>query len=175
MYIGSEVRLWSKTTPSLVAYRIEGKQKRLAVDRDLSDPAVERWQGDPGQGEAGMGAPGNVQQRQELRQWLERAIYGGQSPWLLLRAATWKVGACVLVVGLALAIPARPPAAADAEVWAQDERPGSWRRRRGSIAPIRSNGIGFLTKERRTLIEFLLQREGKMVQRAARAGKARTS
>src|SRR5260370_2273009 len=39
-YIGSEVRLWSKTTPSLMAYRIEGKQKRLAVSRDLSDPAV---------------------------------------------------------------------------------------------------------------------------------------
>src|SRR5882762_4370198 len=39
-YIGSEVRLWSKTTPSLMAYRIEGKQKRPAVDRDLSDPAV---------------------------------------------------------------------------------------------------------------------------------------
>jgi hypothetical protein len=33
-YIGSEVRLWSKTAPSLIAYRIEGKQKRAAVSRD---------------------------------------------------------------------------------------------------------------------------------------------
>lgn len=40
MYMDSGVRLWSKTTPSLLAYRVEGKQKRLAVDRDLSDPAV---------------------------------------------------------------------------------------------------------------------------------------
>jgi type IV secretory pathway TraG/TraD family ATPase VirD4 len=93
---------------------------------------------------------------------LERAIYGGQSPWLLLWAATWKVGAGVLVVGLALALPrdrqrrrmrkyGRRTKGPELATAAQFNRANP------------SNGIGFLTKERRTLIEFLLQREGKMV------------
>lgn len=95
MYIGSEVRLWSKTAPALVAYRIEGKQKRLAVDRDLSDPAV--GVGKTSQARAKLEWERGTYTNPELRQWLERAIYGGQSPWLLLWAATWKVGAGVLV------------------------------------------------------------------------------
>ena len=102
-YIGSEVRLWSKTTPSLIAYRIEGKQKRAAVDRDLSDPAVSV--GKESQAKAKLEWERGTYNNAELRQWLERAIYGGQSPWLLLWAATWKAGTGVLVVGLALAIP----------------------------------------------------------------------
>ncbi len=160
MYIGSEVRLWSKTTPSLVAYRIEGKQKRLAVDRDLSDPAVSV--GKESRGKAKLEWERGTYNNAELRQWLERAIYGGQSPWLLLWAATWKVGAGVLLVGLALAIPrdrqrrrmrkygrrTKGPELATAAAFNRTQQ---------------SNGIGFLTKERRTLIEFLLQREGKMV------------
>ncbi len=160
MYIGSEVRLWSKTTPSLVAYRIEGKQKRLAVDRDLSDPAVSV--GKESRGKAKLEWERGTYNNAELHQWLERAIYGGQSPWLLLWAATWKVGAGVLVVGLALALPrdrqrrrmrkygrrTKGPELATAAAFNRTQQ---------------SNGIGFLTKERRTLIEFLLQREGKMV------------
>ena len=160
MYIGSEVRLWSKTTPSLVAYRIEGKQKRLAMDRDLSDPAVSV--GKESQGKAKLEWERGTYNNAELRQWLERAIYGGQSPWLLLWAATWKVGAGVLVVGLALALPrdrqrrrmrkyGRRTKGPELATAAQFNRANP------------SNGIGFLTKERRTLIEFLLQREGKMV------------
>ncbi len=159
-YIGSEVRLWSKTTPSLVAYRIEGKQKRLAVDRDLSDPAVSV--GKESQGKAKLEWERGTYNNAELRQWLERAIYGGQSPWLLLWAATWKVGTGVLVVGLALAIPrdrqrrrmrkyGRRTKGPELATAAQFNRTNP------------SNGIGFLTKERRTLIEFLLQRDGKMV------------
>jgi type IV secretory pathway TraG/TraD family ATPase VirD4 len=160
MYIGSEVRLWSKTTPSLVAYRIEGKQKRLAVDRDLSDPAV--VVGKDAQGKAKLEWERGTYSNAELRLWLERAIYGGQSPWLLLWAATWKVGAGVLVVGLALALPrdrqrrrmrkygrrTKGPELATAAQFNRTQQ---------------SNGIGFITKERRTLIEFFLQREGKMV------------
>ena len=67
MYIGSEVRLWSKTTPSLVAYRIEAKQKRLAVSRDLSDPAVSS-------GKVKLEWERGTYNNAELRQWLERAI-----------------------------------------------------------------------------------------------------
>jgi type IV secretory pathway TraG/TraD family ATPase VirD4 len=160
MYIGSEVRLWSKTTPSLVAYRIEGKQKRLAVDRDLSDPAVSV--GRESQGKAKLEWERGTYNNAELRQWLERAIYGGQSPWLLLWAATWKVGACVLVVGLALALPRDR----------QRRRMRKYGRRTkgpelATAAQFnrcqQSNGIGFITKERRTLGEFLLQRAGKVV------------
>jgi type IV secretory pathway TraG/TraD family ATPase VirD4 len=160
MYIGSEVRLWSKTTPSLVAYRIEGKQKRAALDRDLSDPAV--GVGKETQAKVKLEWERGTYNNAELREWLERAIYGGQSPWLLLWAATWKVGAGVLVVGLALAIPrdrqrrrmrkyGRRTKGPELATAAQFNRANP------------SNGIGFLTKERRTLIEFLLQREGKMV------------
>jgi hypothetical protein len=76
-YIGSEVRLWSKTAPALVAYRTEGKQKRPAVSRDLSDPAVAA-------GRVKLQWERGTYNNAELRQWLEAAIYGGQSPWLLL-------------------------------------------------------------------------------------------
>ncbi len=159
-YIGSEVRLWSKTTPSLVAYRIEGKQKRAAVDRDLSDPAV--GVGKETQAKVKLEWERGTYNNAELRQWLERAIYGGQSPWLLLWAATWKVGASVLVMGLALAIPrdrqrrrmrkygrrTKGPELATAAQFNRSQQ---------------SNGVGFITKERRTLIEFLLQRNGKLV------------
>ncbi|MGO9087395.1 MAG: type IV secretion system DNA-binding domain-containing protein [Terriglobales bacterium] len=160
MYIGSEVRLWSKTTPCLVAYRIEGKQKRLAVDRDLSDPAVSV--GKESQGKAKLEWERGTYNNAELRQWFEQAIYGGQSPWLLLWVATWRVGAGVLVVGLALALPRDR----------QRRRMRKYGRRTkgpelATAAQFnhcqQSNGIGLIANERRTLIEFLLQREGKMV------------
>ena len=160
MYIGSEVRLWSKTTPSLVAYRIEGKQKRLAVDRDLSDPAV--GVGKETQAKVKLEWERGTYNNAELRQWLERAIYGGQSPWLLLWAATWKVGAGVLVVGLALAIPRDRQRRRMRKYGRRTKGPELATAARFNRANP-SNGIGFLTKERRTLIEFLLQREGKMV------------
>jgi type IV secretory pathway TraG/TraD family ATPase VirD4 len=161
-YVGSEMRLWSKTAPYLMAYRIEGKQKRAAVNRDLSDPAVSV--GKESQGKVKLEWERGTYNNAELRQWLEAAIYGGQSPWLMLWAATWKVGAGVLVVGLGLAIPrdrqrrrmrkygrrTKGPELATAARFNGNNRQSA-------------NGIGFLTKERRTLSEFLLQREGKMV------------
>src|SRR5271169_400560 len=79
-YIGSELRMWSKTTPSLVAYRIEGKQKRPAVDRDLSDPAV--VVGKEAQGKAKLEWERGVYKNRELKEWLEAAVYGGESPWI---------------------------------------------------------------------------------------------
>jgi Type IV secretion-system coupling protein DNA-binding domain len=159
-YIGSEVRLWSKTTPSLVAYRIEGKQKRAAVDRDLSDPAV--GVGKETQAKVKLEWERGTYNNTELRQWLERAIYGGQSPWLLLWAATWKVGAGVLVVGLAFALPRDRQRRRRRKYGRRTKGPELATAARFNRANP-SNGIGFLTKERRTLIEFLLQREGKMV------------
>lgn len=160
MYIGSEVRLWSKTTPSLVAYRIEGKQKRLAVDRDLSDPAV--VVGKDAQGKAKLEWERGTYNNAELRGWLERAIYGGQSPWLLLWAATWKVGVGVLVVGLALALPRDRQRRRMRKYGRRTKGPELARAAQFNRTQ-QSNGIGFITKERRTLIEFFLQREGKMV------------
>ena len=162
MYIGSEVRLWSKTAPALVAYRIEGKQKRLAVDRDLSDPAV--GVGKTSQAKAKLEWERGTYTNAELRQWLERAIYGGQSPWLLLWAAAWKVGAGVLIVGLGFAFPRDR----------QRRRVLKYgRRTKGPVLATAAQfnganrqsakGIGFITKERRTYAEFLLQREGKIV------------
>src|SRR5271157_5693754 len=160
MYIGSEVRLWSKTTPSLVAHRIEGKQKRLAVDRDLSDPAVSV--GKESQGKAKLEWERGTYYNAELRQWLERAIYGGQSPWFLLWAATWKVGTGMLVVGLALALPRDRQRRRMRKYGRRTKGPELATAARFNRSQ-QSNGIGFLTKERRTLIEFLLQREGRMV------------
>ena len=168
MYIGSEVRLWSKTTPSLVAYRIEGKQKRLAVDRDLSDPAV--IVGKESQGKAKLEWERGTYNNAELRQWLERAIYGGQSPWLLLWAATWKVGAGVLVVGLALAIPrdrqrrrmrkygrrTKGPELATAAAFNRTQQ---------------SNGIGFPHERAAHADRVFVAARGQDGARAARAGK----
>ena len=154
-YIGSEVRLWSKTAPALVAYRTDGKQRRPAVSRDLNDPAVAA-------GKVKLQWERGTYNNAELRQWLEAAIYGGQSPWLLLWAATWKLGVGVLLVGLGFALPRDR----------QRRRVLKYgRRTKGPMLATaaqfnrsqRANGIGFITKERRTYAEFLLQREGKIV------------
>jgi hypothetical protein len=96
-YISSE-RTWLKTAPYPILYRVEGKQKRPAVDQDLSDPAVLsrtvklEWE---------RGVYNNA----GLQRWLEAAIYEGQSPWALLWASMWKLAAGVLVIGLLFAIP----------------------------------------------------------------------
>jgi type IV secretory pathway TraG/TraD family ATPase VirD4 len=155
MYIGSEVRLWSKTAPSLMAYRVEGKQKRLAVDRDLSDAAVLsrkakiEWE---------RGTYNNA----ELHRWLEREIYGGESPWALLWAAVWKVGAGVLLVGLALAVPRDQERRRTRKYGRRTKGPELVTAAEFNRSQ-KSDGIGFITKERRTLIEFLLRCDGKRV------------
>jgi type IV secretory pathway TraG/TraD family ATPase VirD4 len=161
MYIGSEVRLWSKTAPALVAYRIEGKQKRLAVDRDLSDPTV--GVGKTAQAKAKLEWERGTYTNAELRQWLERAIYG-QSPWLLLWVATWKIGAVVLIVGLGFALPRDRQRRRVLKYGRRTKGPMLATAAQFNGANRQSaKGIGFITKERRTYAEFLLQREGKRV------------
>ncbi len=155
IYLGTETRLWGKSAPYRIAYRVEGKQKRAAVDRDLSDAAVLS-------GKVKIAWERGTYDNAELRRWLEGAIYEGQSPWVLLWAAVWKVGASVLLLGLSVALP-----------WDQERRRvlKYGRRIKGpelmTAAAFnginQSNGIGFLTKERRTLEEFLLRCDGTRV------------
>ncbi len=153
-YISTE-RIWLKSATYPMLYRGEGKQKRAAVDEDFRDPSVLsrkvklEWE---------RGVYNNA----GLQHWLEAAIYEGQSPWMLLWAGTWKLGAGVLVIGLLFAIPR--------DYQRQRIRKYGRRTKGPELATAaefnhsqHSNGIGFLTKERRTLSEFLLQREGKMV------------
>ena len=56
-----------KSAPYLIAYRVEGKQKRAAVDRDLSDAAV--WSG-----KAKIEWERGTYNNAELHRWFERAI-----------------------------------------------------------------------------------------------------
>jgi hypothetical protein len=155
IYVGSEVRLWGKSAPYRIAYRIEGKQKRAAVDRDLSDAAVLS-------GKVKIAWERGTYDNAELHRWLEQAIYEGQSPWLLLWAAVWRVGACVLLVGLAVALPHDQERRRVLKYGRRMKGPElvtavEFNRRQ------QSNGIGFITEERRTPSEFLLRCDGKMV------------
>ena len=79
-YIGSEMRPWVKSAPYAVLYRIEGKQKRAAREVDLSDPAVSF--GKETQGKAKLEWERGVYKNRELKEWLEAAVYGGESPWI---------------------------------------------------------------------------------------------
>ena len=155
IYVGSEVRLWVKSAPYLIAYRVEGKQKRAAVDRDLSDAAVLS-------GKAKVEWERGTYDNAELHRWLEQAIYGGQSPWLLLWAAVWKVGAGVLLVGLAFALPRDQERRRMRKYGRRTKGPELVTAAEFNRSQ-KSNGIGFITKERRTLLEFLLRCDGKRV------------
>ena len=155
IYAGSAMRLWGESGPYRIAYRIEGKQKQAAVDRDLSDAAVSA-------GKAKLKWEIGTYNNAELHRWLKQAIYGGQSPWLLLWAAAWRVGACVLLVGLAVALPHDQERRRVLKHGRRIKGPElvtavEFNRRQ------QSNGIGFITKERRTPEEFLLRCDGKMV------------
>lgn len=122
------------------------------MDADLSDPAVLsrkvklQW---------GRGEYNNA----ELARWLEAAIYGGESPWAKLWDWMWKVGALVFGVGFLFSAPRDY----------QRQRIRKYgRRTRGpelvTEAQLNganhSNGIGFITRERRTLICFDKAHEG---------------
>jgi hypothetical protein len=153
-YISTE-RSWLKSAPYPILYRVEGKQQRAAVDDDLSDPAVVS-------GKAKLQWERGVYNNAELARWLENAIYGGESPWAKLWEWVWKVGALVFGVGFLFSAPRDY----------QRQRIRKYGRRTKGPELVtaaqfnganRSDGIGFLSKERRTLGEFLLQREGKMV------------
>jgi len=153
-YIRTE-RTWLKTATYPMVFRVDGKQKRIALNQDFRDPDVLS-------GKAKLEWESGGYDNAGLQHWLEKAIYEEQSPWMLLWAGMWKVGAGVLVVGLLFAIP---------RDWQRQRIRKYGRRTKGpELATAaqfnhsqRSDGIGFRTQEQRTLSEFLLQREGGMV------------
>ena len=143
-----------------IAYRVEGKQKRAAVDRDLSNAGV--GVGKETQGKAKIEWERGTYDNAELHRWLEQAIYGGQSPWLLLWTAVWRVGASVLLVGLAVALPHDQERRRVLKYGRRIKGPElvtavEFNRR------LQSNGIGFITTERRSPEEFLLRCDGTRV------------
>jgi hypothetical protein len=153
-YISTE-RSWLKSAPCPILYRVEGKQQRAAVDDGLSDPSVVS-------GKAKLQWERGVYNDAELARWLETAIYGGESPWSKLWEWMWKVGALVFGVGFLFSAPR--------DYQRQRIRKYGQRTKGPELVTAaqfnganRSDGIGFLSKERRTLGEFLLQGEGKMV------------
>ena len=161
-YINTIARPWLKSAPYDLVYVVDakGKWQRRATDKDLTEPmmleALDKkrvkieWQHTP------------AVMNTELQDWLETEIYQGHKPWELLWPLAWKVGAGVLVVGLGFALPrdrqrrrilkygrrTKGPELATAAAFNRSQQ---------------SDGIGFITKERRTLAEFVLRREGKMV------------
>jgi hypothetical protein len=148
-------RTWLKSAPYPILYRVEGKQQRAAVDDDLSDPAVVS-------GKAKLQWERGVYNNAELARWLETAIYGGESPWSKLWEWIWKVGALVFGVGFLFSAPRDY----------QRQRVRKYGRRTKGPELVtaaqfnganHSDGIGFLTRKRRTLGEFVLRREGNMV------------
>lgn len=155
-YISTE-RTWLKSAPYPILYRVEGKQQRPAVDADLSDPAVLsrkaklQWE---------RGEYNNA----ELARWLETAIYSGESPWAKLWEWMWKVGALVFGVGFLFSAPRDYQRQRIRKYGRRTKGPELATAAQFNGANRQSaNGIGFLTRERRTLGEFLLQREGKIV------------
>ncbi|MGH9565938.1 MAG: hypothetical protein ACRD4I_08150 [Candidatus Angelobacter sp.] len=97
-YVSSVSRPWLKAAPYPMVFRIEGKQERLAVNEDFSDPAVLS-------GKAKLQWERKSYLNTDMERWLREAIYAGQKPWVLLFQTAWKVGLGVLVVGLVFALP----------------------------------------------------------------------
>jgi Type IV secretion-system coupling protein DNA-binding domain len=98
-YLKTQFALVSQTSHALV-FRVEGKNKRLAVNADLMDPAVI-------EGRVKLLRAGRPQpyDNAKLREWLRAEIYGGRSPWTkLLGEAQWP-GAIALLLGLVRWIP----------------------------------------------------------------------
>jgi type IV secretory pathway TraG/TraD family ATPase VirD4 len=154
-YLSSVARPWLKAAPYPMVFRVEGKQERLAVNEDFSDPAVLS-------GKAKLQWERKTYLNTDMERWLREAIYEGQKPWALLFQTAWKVGLGVLVVGFLVALPrdrqrqrvlkyGRRTKGPELATAAQFNRTNQ------------SDGIGFITKERRTFAEFIFRREGKMV------------
>jgi hypothetical protein len=154
-YFNSVMHPWIKTAPFTLVYRVEGRKEKLAENADLTDPAVLS-------GKAKLEWKRNNYLNTDMERWLRESIYEGQRPWALLFVTAWKVGLSVLVVGWLWAIPRDhkrrrvlkygrrtkgPELVSAAEFNRSNE----------------SDGIGFITEERRTLAEFVLRREGKMI------------
>lgn len=154
-YIATGMRTWMKSASYALVYRVEGTKRRAALNDDLSDEAVLG-------GKAKLEWQRGVYNNQELHGWLERAIYEGDGPLGLVWPMAWKWGAFVLVAGFLFAIP---------RDWERQRVRKYGRRTKGpelvTAAQFntenRSDGVGFITKERRTLGEWMFRREGKMV------------
>ena len=159
-YVSSEMRPWVKSAPYAVLYRIEGKQKRAAREVDLSDPAVSF--GKESQGKAKLEWERGFYKNRELNEWLEAVIYGGESPWVSLWATASKTGAAVLLVCLLFAVPRDYQRLRLRKYGRRTKGPELVTAARFNGGH-RSQGIGFITKERRSLGEFVLQREGGIV------------
>lgn len=154
-YISSIARPWLKTANYPLVYRIEGQRERLAVDADLSAPAVLA-------GRAKLQWERKSYLNTDVERWLREAIYEGQKPWALLFRDAWKVGLAVLVVGFLFALPRDRKRQRVLKYGRRTKGPelvsaAEFNRNN------QSDGIGFLSRERRSFAEFILQREGKMV------------
>jgi type IV secretory pathway TraG/TraD family ATPase VirD4 len=154
-YVSSVSRPWLKAAPYPMVFRIEGKQERLAVNQDFSDPAVL-------QGKAKLQWERKSYLNTDMERWLREAIYEGQKPWALLFATAWKVGLGVLVVGFLFALPRDRKRQRVLKYGRRTKGPELVSAAEFNRSN-QSDGIGFLTNERRTLAEFVLRREGKMV------------
>lgn len=78
-------------------WRVEGNKRRLAVDRDLTDPAVRL-------GTIKLETARARLDTAKLRAWLKGTIYQGTTPWASL-AEPWWVGALTLGIGIVWALP----------------------------------------------------------------------
>lgn len=154
-YIASGARPWLKASRYLLLYRGEGKQERLVMNADLSDPMVL-------QRKAKVQWEWRSFNNAELHRWLEETIYGGESPWLKLWDAMWQAGGVVLVFGLLLAVPRDH----------RRQRIRKYGRRTKGPELVtaahfnrtnQSRGIGFITQEPRTFSEWITRNEGSMV------------
>jgi type IV secretory pathway TraG/TraD family ATPase VirD4 len=154
-YISSVARPWLKAVHYPLVYRIEGQRERLAVDADFNDPAV-------------LARKAKLQWERksylntDVERWLREAIYEGQKPWVLLFRDAWKVGLAVLVLGFLVALPRERKRQRVLKYGRRTKGPELVTAAEFNRAN-QSDGIGFISKERRTFAEFVLRREGKMV------------
>ncbi len=156
-YIASGARPWLKTSSYLLLYRVEGNRERLVVDADLSDPMVL-------QRKVKLQWKWSSSKSADLHCWLEETIYGGESPWQKLWGWMWKAGAGVLALGLLFAIPRDSRRQRIRKYGRRTKGPelvtaARFNRRK----PRSAQGVGFITRERRTFGEWMLGCEGSMV------------
>ncbi|HEY6352005.1 MAG TPA: type IV secretion system DNA-binding domain-containing protein [Candidatus Angelobacter sp.] len=154
-YLNSVSHPWVKTMAFTLVYRIDGKKEQLARNEDFTDPAVLA-------GQAKLKWERSSYLNADMQRWFQEVIYDGQNPFALLFGQAWKVGLSALIVGLVWAIPrdrkrrrvlkyGRPTKGPELVSAAAFNRANH------------SDGIGLQTKERRTLGEFLLRRDGNLV------------
>lgn len=154
-YVSSVSRPWVKAAPYRLVYRIDGKQERLAVNDDFNDPAVLSRK-------AKLEWQRRTYANADMERWLREAIYEGEKPWELLIGTATKVGWVVLLVGLVFAGPRDYRRMRIRKYGRRTKGPELVRAVEFNRAN-RSDGIGFMTRERRTVGEWMLRREGGVV------------